>query len=128
MDQYNKKVMNYFLKPKNVGVIKNASGVGRIDNRICGDSLYVYIKVEKNKKKEEIIKDIKFKSYGCVANIATSVVITEIAKGKSLKEAKKITNKEVIKRLGFLPKQKIHCSILAVDGLKRAIEDYEKKK
>ena len=123
---YTKKVMQYFLHPKNVGEIKNADGVGKIGNLICGDIMYVYIKVSK-KGKEEIISDIKFKTLGCCAAIATSSVVTELAKGKTLKEAMKISNKDVVKFLGGLPPIKHHCSLLAEEALGEAIYDYLKK-
>ncbi|MBU1136081.1 MAG: iron-sulfur cluster assembly scaffold protein [Nanoarchaeota archaeon] len=127
---YSKKVMRYFLNPKNVGEIKNPDGVGKVGNPVCGDVMYVYIKVGKKKQKgKEIkfIKDIKFKTMGCAAAIATSSMITELAKGKTLEDAKKINRNDVSKSLGNLPPIKMHCSNLAADALKKAIEDYEKK-
>ncbi len=124
--QYSKKVMKYFLRPKNVGKIKNADGIGRVGNMLCGDIMYIFIKV-RIKRKKEIIKDIKFQTLGCPAAIATSSVITELAKGKTLGKALKITNKEVIKKLGELPPIKYHCSLLAEEALDEAIYDYLKK-
>lgn len=124
--QYNKKVMKYFLHPKNIGEIKNADGVGKIGNPVCGDIMFVYIKISK-KGKEEFIKDIKFKTLGCAAAIATSSVVTELAKGKTLKQAMKITNSDVVKFLGGLPPIKHHCSLLAEEALGEAIYDYLKK-
>jgi nitrogen fixation NifU-like protein len=119
---YSKKVMQYFLHPKNVGEIKNPSGVGEVGNIVCGDVMKLYIKV-----KNDIIKDIKFKTLGCAAAIATSSIITEIAKNKKIEDALKISKEEIIKSLGGLPPVKIHCSVLAVDALKEAIYDYLKK-
>jgi len=126
--QYNKKVMQHFLHPKNVGEIKDADGIGKVGNPVCGDIMHVYIKVSKNKKNEEIINDIKFKTLGCGAAIATSSMVTEIAKGKTLKEAMKITRDDVAKDLGGLPPIKMHCSNLAADALHAAIKNYLKKK
>ncbi len=126
--QYNKKIIQHFMHPKNVGEIKNADGVGKVGNPVCGDIMWVYIKVGKNKKGEEIIKDIKFKTMGCVAAIATSSMITELAKGKTLDKASKITRDDIAKSLGGLPSIKYHCSILAADALHKAIEDYKKRK
>jgi len=125
--QYSKKVMQYFMHPKNVGEIKNADGIGKVGNILCGDVMWVYIKVGKNKKGEEIIKDIKFKTLGCGAAIATSSVVTKLAKGKTLKEATKITNKDIVKVLGSLPPIKYHCSLLAEQALTEAIYLYLKK-
>lgn len=119
---YTKKVIQHFLNPKNVGDIKNPSGIGEVGNIVCGDVMKLYIKV-----KNDIIVDIKFKTLGCAAAIATSSVITELAKNKSIEEALKISEKDVIKFLGGLPPLKIHCSLLAVDALKEAIYDYLKK-
>jgi len=123
---YTKKVMQHFMHPKNVGEIKDADGVGQVGNKICGDIMHVYIKVSK-KGKEEIISDIRFKTLGCAAAIATSSVVTELAKGKTLKEAMKISNKDVVKFLGGLPPVKHHCSLLAEEALGEAIYDYLKK-
>jgi len=126
--QYSKKVLEAFKHPKNIGEIKNPDGLGKIGNPVCGDLMWIYIKVGKNKEGQEIIKDIKFKTFGCVAAIASSSMLTELAKGKTLKEAKKLSNKDIADALDKLPAPKMHCSNLAADGLKRAIEDYEKKK
>jgi len=123
---YNKKVMDEFINPKNVGEIKDADGIGQVGNPICGDIMRVYIKVGmKNGKK--IISDIKFKTMGCVAAIATSSMITQLAKGKTLDEAMKINKDNIAKDLGGLPPIKMHCSNLAADALHLAIEDYRKK-
>jgi len=124
---YSKKVMQHFFHPKNVGEIKDADGVGKAGNPICGDIMYVYIKVAK-KGNKEIIKDIKFKTLGCAAAIATSSMITELAKGKSLEKAEKITRDDVAAALEGLPPIKMHCSNLAADALHKAIKDYRKKK
>ena len=124
---YTKKVIEYFQNPHNYGRIKNPDGVGKVGNPTCGDEMHLYIKVGQSKKKEEIIKDIKFETFGCVAAISTSSVITDLAKGKTLKQALEIDNNEVIKSLGELPAIKIHCSLLAVDALSEAIYDYLSK-
>jgi nitrogen fixation NifU-like protein len=123
---YNKKVMEEFTNPKNVGEIKDADGIGQVGNPVCGDIMRVTIKVGmKNGKK--IISDIKFKTMGCAAAIATSSMITQIAKGKSLDEAMKISKDNVAEDLGGLPPIKMHCSNLAADALHLAIQDYRKK-
>lgn len=123
---YNKKVMKLFMNPKNLGEIKNPDGIGKVGNPTCGDIMWVYIKVGKDKSGKEILKDVKFKTFGCAAAIATSSQITELAKGKSLKEAEKISHESVIKSLGGLPPIKVHCSHLAQKALNKAIEDYKK--
>jgi nitrogen fixation NifU-like protein len=124
---YTKKVMETFKNPHNYGKIKNASGIGKVGNPTCGDVMWLYIKVDKNKKGEEIIKDIKFETFGCVAAISTSSVITDLAKGKTIKKALEIEKLEIVKKLGGLPAIKYHCSILAVDALTEAIYDYYQK-
>lgn len=129
---YSKKVMQHFLHPKNLGKIENADGLGKVGNPQCGDILWLYIKVGKKKnkktgKKEEFIQDIKFQTLGCAAAIAVSSILTEMAKGKTLKEAKKIDNKEIVKKLGGLPPIKHHCSLLGSQTLRKAINDYETK-
>ncbi len=127
---YSKKTMEHFLNPKNMGEIRDADGVGKVGNPQCGDVMYIYIKVgEKNVdgKKEEIIKDIRFRTLGCAAAIATSSMITELAKGKTFSEALKITRDDVKDALGNLPPVKLHCSNLAADGLHEAIYDYLSK-
>lgn len=126
--QYSKKVIEHFTRPRNQGVIKNPSGTGIVGNPVCGDLMKIYIKVNKNKQGEEFIKDIKFETLGCASAIATSSMITELAKGKSLKEAMKITRNDVADALEGLPAIKIHCSDLADDGLREAIKDYFNKK
>ncbi len=124
---YSKKVMELFLHPKNVGEIKDADGIGKVGNVICGDLMWIYIKVGKNKKGQEILKDIKFKTFGCAAAIATSSMITELAKGKTIEEAMKLTRNDVADSLEGLPPIKMHCSNLAADGLHAAVLDYYKK-
>jgi nitrogen fixation protein NifU and related proteins len=121
---YTLKVMETFRNPHNYGKIKNADGIGKVGNIVCGDVMWLYIKVAQNNKKEDIIKDIKFETFGCVAAISTSSMITDLAKGKTIKEALKITKDNIVKSLGGLPKVKYHCSILAIDALVEAIYDY----
>ena len=121
---YTKGVMEHFKNPHNMGKIKNPDGVGRAGNLICGDVMHIYIKVEKDKKGKEIIKDIKFETFGCVAALSTSSVVTDLAKGKTLDRALQINKDNIIKALGGLPLIKIHCSVLAIDALSEAIYDY----
>lgn len=123
--KYNKKVLKEFTNPQNMGEIKNPSGVGKIGNPTCGDILWAYIKVEKNEKGEEILTDIKFKTFGCAAAIATSSMITKLAKGKKLSEVEKINYKDIVDALGGLPNIKIHCSAMASQALKKAIDEYK---
>jgi nitrogen fixation NifU-like protein len=125
---YSKKVMQLFRNPKNMGEMKNPDGIGKVGNPICGDVMWIFIRVRQDRSGKEIIKDIKVKTFGCVAAIATSSQITEMAKGKTLEEAMKISNKDIVKLVEGLPPQKVHCSVLAADALHRAIEDYRKKK
>lgn len=124
---YSKKVMEHFLHPKNMGEIKNADGIGKVGNIICGDVMWIYIKVGKDEKGRRIIKDIKFKTLGCAAAIATSSMITELAKGKTLEEAMKITRDDIANELSGLPPVKMHCSNLAAEALHEAIYDYLKR-
>jgi nitrogen fixation protein NifU and related proteins len=119
---YSDKVMEHFRSPRNMGEIKDADGVGTVGNPICGDLMTIYIKVKNDK-----IKDVKFKTFGCAAAIATSSMITELAKGKTLDEASKITRDNVANELDGLPPIKMHCSNLAADALREAIKDYRKK-
>ncbi len=121
---YTPKVMATFKNPHNYGKIKNADGIGKVGNIVCGDVMWLYIKVSQNKQKEDFIKDIKFETFGCVAAISTSSIITDLVKGKTIKDALKITKDNVIESLGGLPKIKYHCSVLAVDALIEAIYDY----
>lgn len=124
---YSEKVMEHFKHPKHLRKMENPDAVGIVGNPVCGDMMYVYIRVGK-KDGREIIKDISVQTFGCVAAISTSDVVCDLAKGRTLEEAKKISKDEIIKELGSLPSVKVHCSVLAQDGLKKAIEDYEKKK
>lgn len=119
---YNEKVMDHFSNPRNVGEIPDADGVGQVGNPVCGDIMKMFIKVNNN-----VIEEIKFKTFGCGAAIATSSMVTEMVKGKTLDEALKITNKAVAEALGGLPPVKMHCSNLAADALHAAIEDFRKK-
>lgn len=121
---YNEKVLEYFRNPKNVGKMENPDGKAVEGSPACGDMVAVYIKVNPETK---VIEDIKFESYGCASNIATGSIITELARGKTLEEAKKITWKQAAEELGGLPPVKVHCSVLAVEGLREAIRDYEEK-
>jgi len=120
---YTERVMEHFRNPRNMGEMPDADGVGTVGNPVCGDLMNIYIKVKDNK-----IADIKFKTFGCGAAIATSSMITELAKGKTLEEALKISRGNVAESLGGLPPIKMHCSNLAADGLHAAIEDYFKRK
>jgi len=126
--KYSKKVLDHFTRPHNQGKIKNADGVVTVGNPGCGDMMRLYIKAGKNKKGEEILKDIEFETLGCGAAIATSSIITDMAIGKTIDEAERITNKEVSDSLGGLPPQKQHCSNLAAEALHKAIQNYKKKK
>ncbi|MDD5155785.1 MAG: Fe-S cluster assembly scaffold protein NifU [Candidatus Omnitrophica bacterium] len=119
---YSEKVMDHFTHPRNVGEIPDASGVGNVGNPICGDVMRMYIKVE-----NDVIVDAKFKTFGCGAAIATSSMVTEMVKGKSIEEALKISNKAVAEALGGLPPVKMHCSVLAEEALRSALKDYYKK-
>lgn len=156
MEQYNERTMKHFQYPQNMGEIVDADGIGKVGNVKCGDIMYIYIKIgrrplqsskgnvasskDDNSSKshatnymlhatefEEFIEDIKFKTLGCVAAIASSSMTTELAKGKSLKEAEAISKDDINEALGKLPAPKYHCSILAAEGIKRAIEDYRTK-
>jgi nitrogen fixation NifU-like protein len=124
---YSEKVMAHFKKPHNYGKIKDADGIGKVGNLQCGDVMWLYIKVGQNRKKEDVIKDIKFETFGCVAAIATSSAITDLAKGKTLGEAAKISKTQIVDSLGELPPIKMHCSVLASDALVEAIYDYLSK-
>lgn len=141
--EYSDKVMDHFANPRNVGEIKDADGVGKVGNVKCGDVMYIYIKVGRrklgaggkgsklstsnSKPTEEYIEDIKFKTLGCAAAIAASSMMTELARGKSLKEAENITRDDINESLGKLPSQKYHCSILSAEGIRKAIDDYRSK-
>jgi len=119
---YSDLVLEHFANPRNVGAIPDANGVGLVGNPVCGDTMKMFIKV-----KDDRIDDIKFQTFGCGAAIATSSMITEMVKGKTLEEARKITNKAVAEALGGLPPVKMHCSNLAADAVHKAIDDYEGK-
>jgi nitrogen fixation NifU-like protein len=119
---YSKKVMDHFLNPRNVGEIKNPDGYGKVGNPVCGDLMEMYILV-----KDDHITDVKFKTFGCGSAIATSSMVTEMAKGLHVNEALKITRNEVASKLDGLPPQKLHCSNLAADALHEAIKDYQQK-
>jgi nitrogen fixation NifU-like protein len=120
---YSEKVLDHFRNPRNVGEIEEPDGVGTVGNPVCGDVMSIYIKVDDDK-----IEDIKFKTFGCGAAIATTSMTTELAKGKTLNEAMEITREDVADELGGLPPVKMHCSNLAADALHEAIEDYRKRK
>jgi len=120
---YSKKVMEHFMNPRNVGTIENPDGYGKVGNPVCGDLMEMYIKV-----KDDIITDIKFQTFGCGSAIATSSMVTELAKGKHADEAMEITRDDVASELDGLPPQKMHCSNLAADALHEAIKDYISKK
>jgi len=119
---YTDKVMDHFTNPRNAGVIEDADGIGEVGNPVCGDMMAFYIKVKDNK-----LDDVKFQTFGCVAAIAVSSIVSEMAKGKTLKEAKSITKKVVAESLDGLPKAKMHCSNLGAEALAKAIKDYEEK-
>lgn len=119
---YSEKVMEHFASPRNVGEIPDADGIGEVGNPVCGDMMSFYIKV-----KDGRIADVKFKTFGCVAAISVSSMVSELAMGKTLEEAKAITNKSVAEALDGLPKEKLHCSNLGAEALGKAIEDYESK-
>ena len=117
---YSEKVMDHFQNPRNVGEIENASGVGTVGNAKCGDIMRIYFDIDEN----QVIRDVKFKTFGCGAAVATSSMATELIKGKSLDEALELTNKAVVDALDGLPARKIHCSVLAEDAIKAALVDY----
>jgi nitrogen fixation NifU-like protein len=123
MALYSDKVMDHFMNPRNVGEIPDADGVGEIGNPVCGDMMTFYIKVRNDR-----LEDVKFKTFGCGAAIAVSSMVSEMAKGKTLDEAMKITNESVAEELGGLPKNKMHCSNLGADALQAAIENYREKR
>ena len=120
---YSEKVMDHFMNPRNVGEIADADGIGEVGNTVCGDIMKMYLKIENN-----IIVDVKFKTFGCGAAVATSSMATELIKGKSIEDALKLTNKAVMEALDGLPPQKIHCSVLAEQAVKLALTDYYKKR
>lgn len=120
---YNEKVIETFKNPKNVGEIENPDGTGTVGNASCGDIMQITLRIE-----NDVIVDAKFKTFGCAAAIATSSTATEMVKGMTVDEALKLTNKRVVEELGGLPAQKLHCSVLAEEAIKKAIEDYRSKK
>ncbi len=122
-NNYTKEVLKRFTNPKHFGEIKNPDGVGQVGNPQCGDIMKIYLKIKDNK-----IKNIKFQTFGCVSAIASSDALCELAKGKTIKQAKKISNQNIVNKLEGLPSVKIHCSVLGANGLKKAILDYEMKK
>jgi nitrogen fixation NifU-like protein len=124
MQQYSEKVIDYFMNPRNVGDIPDADGVGEVGNPKCGDVMKIYLDVDEN----EIIRDVKFETFGCAAAIATSSMATEMVKGLTIDEALKITNREVASELGGLPSEKVHCSLLAEEALRAAVANYREKK
>ena len=119
---YSEKVMDHFTNPRNVGEITDASGIGTVGNPVCGDVMKMYLKIE-----NEVIVDIKFKTFGCGAAVATSSMVTEMVKGKTITQALTITNSAVAEALGGLPAKKMHCSVLAEEALRSALKDYYKK-
>lgn len=119
---YSNKVIDHYTNPRNVGSIKDADGIGEVGNPVCGDIMRIYLKIRRGK-----IKDIKFKTFGCGAAIASSSVTTEIIKGRTIEEALKLTNQEVIEELDGLPTEKIHCSVLASEAIRTAIADYYRR-
>ena len=119
---YNEKVMEAFKNPKNVGEIENPDGIGTVGNASCGDIMQISLRIE-----NDVIVDAKFKTFGCAAAIATSSTATDMIIGMTIEEALKVTNKKVVECLGGLPSQKIHCSVLAEEAIKKAIEDYQSK-
>jgi nitrogen fixation NifU-like protein len=135
---YKDKVIEHFRNPKNMGKIENPDGVGKVGNMACGDVMWLYIRIKRRAKSakrksignlyfDRVIKEVGFETFGCVAAIATSSAVTELVKGKTLREALKLTNQDVIEGLGELPPIKVHCSVLAVDALREAIYDYLSK-
>ncbi len=123
MALYSEKVMDHFLHPRNVGVIEDADGIGEVGNAKCGDIMKMYLKIE-----NDIITDVKFETFGCGSAIASSSMATELIKGKPVSEARELTNKAVAEALDGLPDYKMHCSVLAEEAIRSALEDYENKK
>lgn len=122
MEEYSQKVMDHFMNPRNVGEILDADGIGQVGNPVCGDIMKMYLKI-----KDNVITDVKFKTFGCGAAVATSSMATELIMGKTLEEALEISNKTVAEALNGLPPIKMHCSNLAEQAIKAAIDDYKKK-
>lgn len=122
--QYSDILMDHFKNPRNQGEIKDADGVGEVGNPVCGDMMKIYIMVGENDKGEEFLRDIKFQTLGCGAAIASSSMLTELAKGQKIDDALKISREQIAEKLGGLPKEKIHCSVLAAEGLRNAVANY----
>ncbi len=122
MALYSEKVMDHFRHPRNVGIIEDADGVGEVGNPVCGDIMKIYLKI-----KDDIIEDVKFETFGCASAVASSSMATELIKGKPVAEALELTNKAVAEALDGLPAYKMHCSVLAEEAIKNALEDYYKK-
>ncbi|NMC56309.1 MAG: iron-sulfur cluster assembly scaffold protein [Eubacteriaceae bacterium] len=120
---YTEKVIDHFKNPRNVGELKDANAIGRVGSPSCGDKMEMYLKIE-----DGIIKDAKFMTFGCAAAISSSSVATELLKGMTIEEAKKLTNQQVVEKLGGLPEAKIHCSVMVEEAVKAALEDYYKRK
>ena len=123
MALYSDKVMDHFLQPRNLGVIENADGIGEVGNAKCGDIMKMYLKID-----DDTITDVKFETFGCASAIASSSMATELIKGQSVEDALKLTNKAVAEALDGLPAYKMHCSVLAEEAIRAALEDYKKKK
>jgi len=123
MALYSDKVMDHFLKPRNLGVIEDADGIGEVGNAKCGDIMKMYLKID-----DDIITDVKFETFGCASAIASSSMATELIKGASVEDAMQLTNKAVAEALDGLPAYKMHCSVLAEEAIQAALEDYKKKK
>jgi nitrogen fixation NifU-like protein len=121
---YNEKVIDYFMNPRNVGGMADANGVGEVGNPRCGDVMKIYLDVDEN----EVIRDVKFETFGCAAAIATSSMATEMVKGMTIDEALKVTNRDVAGELGGLPPEKLHCSLLAEEALRAAVKNYRERK
>lgn len=122
---YNQKVVDYFMNPRNAGKLDDANAIGEVGNPTCGDVMKIYLKIN---PETEVIEDIRFETFGCAAAIATSSMVTELAKGKTIAEALKINNKDVAEALGGLPPVKLHCSLLAQEGIQAAVADYYMRK
>ncbi len=122
MALYSEKVMDHFRSPRNVGVIEDANGIGEVGNAKCGDIMKMYLKIE-----DDIVKDVKFETFGCGSAIASSSMATELIKGQPVSEVKKLTNKAVAEALDGLPAYKMHCSVLAEEAIQSALEDYQKR-
>ena len=122
MALYSEKVMDHFRNPRNVGIIEDANGIGEVGNARCGDIMKMYLKIE-----DDIVKDVKFETFGCASAIASSSMATEMIKGQPVSEVRKLTNKAVAEALDGLPDYKMHCSVLAEEAIQSALEDYEKR-